>query len=238
MFGRERSESNMTSNAQLKRLGASVRSRAGAPAAHAPREQSVRADNMLRIVEAASNLFATQGYAATSIEQVASVCSAGKDTIYRRFPSKLALFGAVLAHARARRVEQLERFAHKLPSSGDALDRLKRLARWFLDANLDPELVAFKRIAFTESQVFAGMQRPGSHEDPFLKLLVGYVADAQRAGMIADGDRWFIATQLVHCVVALPLSDMLVGGNEYASKSARDRHFRKAWALFLSGAAV
>lgn len=172
------------------------------------------------------------------MEQVATACQAGKDTIYRRFPSKLALFGAVLEHAHMRWLAELGRFAERLPKDGDALDRLKRVARWFLEVNLDPELIAFKRISITESYVFAGKVRPGAEDDPFMELLMGYVEEAQDAGQIGAGDRWFIATQLVHSVVSLPLNESLVGSTAYAAKNARDRHFKKAWELFLNGAAA
>ncbi|QKP78840.1 TetR/AcrR family transcriptional regulator [Methyloligella sp. GL2] len=200
--------------------------------------KTARDDNTLRIVEAASELFATQGYAATSVEQVAAKCSAGKDTIYRRFPSKLALFGAVLEQARDSRVTLLAGFTAALPKDGSPLGRLQQVARWFLDANLDPELVAFKRIAMTESQVLASGPQPGSQKDPFMEVLVSHVEAAQEAGAIAPGDSLFIALQLVHCIVAVPLNDALVGGESYAGKAARDAHFKAAWALFLEGAAA
>lgn len=199
---------------------------------------AARDDNMARIIDTAAGLFAAQGFAGTSMEQVASACQSGKDTIYRRFPSKLALFGAVLEHAHARWMTELNRFVEKLPKDGDALDRLKRVARWFLEVNLDPQLVAFKRISITESFVFSGKVQPGAQDDPFMKLLMSYVAAAQDDGQIASGDRWFIATQLVHSIVSLPLNETLVGSTAYATKSVRDRHFKKAWELFLSGAAA
>lgn len=199
-------------------------------------EAGQKPDNMTRIVEAASHLFATQGYAATSVEQVAAVCAAGKDTIYRRFPSKLALFGAVLVRARTRRIEQLQQVASKLPKDGDILDRLRKISRWFLEANLDPELMAFKRIAFTEPLVFAGKATPGSQDDPFVMLLADHIAEAQQAGVIVQGDSTFLANQLIHCIVAAPLGHALVGGRDYEAKSARDRHFKMAWDLFLRGA--
>ena len=64
-----------------------------------------------------------------------------------------------------------------------------------------------------------------------------YVAAAQDAHQIAKGDRWFIATQLVHGIVSLPLNETMMGSTAFATKGARDRHFKKAWALFLNGAA-
>ena len=55
----------------------------------------------MRILDAAAGIFAAQGFAGASVERVASECGVGKDTIYRRFPSKVALFDAVVEHVRA-----------------------------------------------------------------------------------------------------------------------------------------
>ncbi|MCJ8355797.1 helix-turn-helix domain-containing protein, partial [Novacetimonas hansenii] len=40
------------------------------------------------ILKTATRLFGEQGYAATSVEQIAAVAKVGKQTIYRRHPSK------------------------------------------------------------------------------------------------------------------------------------------------------
>lgn len=191
---------------------------------------------MARIVDAATNLFASQGYAATSVEQVATICGAGKDTIYRRFPSKLALFGAVLHKARERRMAQLQAIADRQPKEGDVIDKLRRIARWFLDANLDPELLALKRIAFIEPLVLAGQPTPGAQSDPFVELLAEHIGEGQRAGLIREGDRLFLASQLIHCIVAAPLGHALVGGRDYDGKAAREKHVKAAFELFLRGA--
>ncbi len=195
-----------------------------------------RPDNMARIVDAATNLFASQGYAATSVEQVATICGAGKDTIYRRFPSKLALFGAVLHKARESRMAQLQAIADRQPKEGDVIEKLRKIARWFLEANLDPELMALKRIAFIEPLVFAGQATPGAQSDPFVVLLAEHIDEGQRAGLIREGDSLFLASQLIHCIVAAPLGHALVGGRDYDSKAARDKHVKAAFELFLRGA--
>src|SRR5215470_3530643 len=49
-----------------------------------------------RILDVARRMFIERGYAASSIEQVALKAGAGKQTIYRRYPSKRWLFAAVV----------------------------------------------------------------------------------------------------------------------------------------------
>lgn len=48
-----------------------------------------------RILDAASNLFLEEGFARAKMDQIASRAGITKQTIYARFPSKRALFGAL-----------------------------------------------------------------------------------------------------------------------------------------------
>jgi len=198
-----------------------------------PKEDAVETSN--RIIDTAAQLFAAQGYAATSMEQVASACNAGKDTIYRRFPSKADLFGAVVGRLRSGVLENLEQEISAVAGSGDSLERLRRVARWFLSVNLRPEMIAFKRIAMSEAVVFgsAGQNETGS--DPIMDRLVGLVSDAQRAGLLRGDDPMIIADHLIHSIVFGPSNHAMLGGKDYNDETARERYFDQVWKLFLHG---
>jgi AcrR family transcriptional regulator len=191
-----------------------------------------------RIIGTAAQLFATQGFAATSMEQVAAACNAGKDTIYRRFPSKVALFGAVLEHTRARILDRLESEIAATDTAGDPMTRLKRVARWFLTINLDPELLAFRRIALSEGTVFGPDRPEQAEDDPLVTRLVAVVASAQEAGTLRGGDPEFLAWHLLHCIVFGPSNEAMLGRTTYDSTAAQDAFFERAWELFLNGAAA
>lgn len=199
-----------------------------------PKEDAAETSN--RIVDTAAALFAAQGFAATSIEQVAAACSAGKDTIYRRFPSKVALFEAVVERMRVRTLERFERESESASGNGDALERLERAARWFLAINLDAEMVAFKRIALSEAIVFGENRHDQWESDPLMERLVALVAECQDAGQLSPGDPLTIASHLLHSVVFGPSNDAMMGRSTYASAEDRDRFFDRAWQLFLRGA--
>ena len=49
-----------------------------------------------RLFDEAYAAFCSLGFAAASIEGIAAACGVGKNTIYRRFPDKEALFKAVI----------------------------------------------------------------------------------------------------------------------------------------------
>lgn len=199
-----------------------------------PKEDAAETSN--RIIDTAAQLFAAQGFAATSIEQVASACSAGKDTIYRRFPSKVALFEAVVERMRARTLARLEQEIDVAEGDGDALAQLRRIARWCLTVNLDPEMIAFNRIALSEAVVFGEDRHDQWESDPIMDRLVALVREAQAVGALIDGPPQAVAVHLLHSVVFGPSNDAMMGRRTYASADAQDRFFDQAWTLFLRGA--
>lgn len=86
------------------------------------RWRDIRRNNLL---DAASRIFARQGYEATSVEDIAFEAGIGKPTVYRYFASKQALFEAVFGQA----IDDLEiRLDAALLQDGPFEDRLTRLA--------------------------------------------------------------------------------------------------------------
>lgn len=81
------------------------------------------------IARRAAEMFASQGYAGTTTEEVAAACGISKQTLYRLFPSKTALFASVVDHHRQ----------EMLDFSGlDGLDDTAALERIFR-VDIDPE---------------------------------------------------------------------------------------------------
>ncbi|WP_018063193.1 TetR/AcrR family transcriptional regulator [Martelella mediterranea] len=202
------------------------------PRARGGRPSKAEAAKLERhILETAANLFATQGFAATSMEQIASACGAGKDTIYRRYPSKTALFSALMAGLQAEVLAELEA---ALQLDGPALDRLRQYARAILAVNLRPQLVALNRVVLSEPSAL-GKRKPEAG-DPIMQRLTGLVEEAQNDSAIAAGDGAFLATQLLYATSIRPLMSRLLGETDFEENAAQDDYFCRAWDLFLNGA--
>lgn len=185
-----------------------------------------------RIIAAATELFAFNGFAGTSMEQVASRCGAGKDTVYRRFPSKVALFEAVVGSAHKRSIERVE----QLPEiEGDALEQLRGLMFELLLINMEPDLIALKRITFSEAVVFGKSAPIPPQPDPLMQRLINAIALTQKAGMIAASDPARLANHLIHCLVALPTSVAMMGGDEFQPQKAIQDHFDETWNWLING---
>lgn len=186
-----------------------------------------------KILDVAARHFAENGFAATTMEQIAADCQAGKDTIYRRYPSKAKLFEALMARGHQDLLPELEKVAHE---TGDPLAVLKKFARTMLSINLRPELIALNRVALGEAVAVGGAQRISSKDDPIMQRFGSLVQAAQTEGTFAQGDPLILAEQLLYATSIKPLILSMLGNTEFSDSSQQDNYFDMAWDLFLNGA--
>lgn len=157
-----------------------------------------------RILEAASDLFLTEGYGATSIEAVAERAGISKRTFYHRFDDKAALFVAVVH----RIIEQM-RPPPGVPllEGGNLYDILRRLAGLILRAALSPQAIALHRLVTAESLRFPNLARAVYEEGGTQEAtdLIGDLLARELHGTRLTAElRRFAAMQFVYMVVALP----------------------------------
>lgn len=113
-----------------------------------PRELAGQVEE--RILDAAGRVFLERGFEGASVEEIAEAASAGKATIYARFPSKQALFAAVIGRL-VRRNTSLDAFA----CAGRSIEeRLDSLAAIILVRLLTPETIGLIRVAVAEARRF------------------------------------------------------------------------------------
>src|SRR6202789_2025848 len=101
-----------------------------------------------RILDAAGRVFLEHGFQGASVDEIAEATSAGKPTIYARFPSKEALFSAVVE-----RLVRQNTSHYALSCSGDSIkDKLDALAATILTRVLAPETIGLIRVAVAEAR--------------------------------------------------------------------------------------
>ncbi|TXI58453.1 TetR/AcrR family transcriptional regulator [Mycolicibacterium mageritense] len=131
------------------------------------------------LVDAARELFARDGYDATSLDAVAARAKVTKGAVYHHFDGKRQLFEAVFT----REVEQLatplvEAYARKK----DPWEAFKAGCRAFLDECLDPDL---QRIVLLDALTAIGWEQVRRLEGPLLDMMQVGIAQAAEAGRIA-----------------------------------------------------
>jgi AcrR family transcriptional regulator len=114
-----------------------------------PRELAGEVDD--RILDAARHLFLERGLAGASVDEISRMARAGKPTIYARFPTKEALFAAVVARNGARVIGG---FKSSPPTGKTVEERLISVGTQILHGLLAGATITFMRLAVAESRRF------------------------------------------------------------------------------------
>lgn len=116
------------------------------------------------LVSAARELFANDGYAATSLDAVASAAGVTKGALYHHFEGKRELFRAVYEHEQRQLVAAIgEAYAGKR----DPWDAFEAGCRAFIESSLDPGL---QRITLLDAPGALGWEAIREIESPALQM--------------------------------------------------------------------
>lgn len=154
----------------------------------------MRADaarNRARLLEVAYETFAAEGIS-VPVDEIARRAGVGPGTLYRHFPTKEALFKAIVAH----RLDQMAEQGRALSESagpGEALFRF--IGQVVEEGATDQGLVeAMSNTGFDVSEEAPGI------EERFIAMLADLVERAKQAGEIrADVDVRDVKTLMVGC---------------------------------------
>lgn len=150
------------------------------PTKQARRTQAERTEaTTTALVDAARELFAQDGYAATSLDAVAAKARVTKGAVYHHFEGKQQLFEAVFAR-------EVERLAAVLPavyaSKQDPWEAFEASCRAFLAECLEPGL---QRIMLLDALAAMGWDGVRRVEAPLLEMMEVAITRAVKAGRIA-----------------------------------------------------
>ena len=112
-----------------------------------------RAKTRLSIEDAALELFAEQGYEATTVEQIATRADVSEGTFFRYFRSK----GEALFVERDHQLPALQRAIVERPSDEDDFEAVRRALQNEWVARLDPERIIRQTQAINRSHVLTGL---------------------------------------------------------------------------------
>lgn len=118
------------------------------------RREARRRDRRRAILDVAARSFLDNGYAATSMSSIAAELGGSKGTLWSHFPSKEALFTAVLKEATTAYRAQL---AELLDPCGDIRTTLERLGCNLLEKLTSSDAIALHRLVISEAARFPEM---------------------------------------------------------------------------------
>ena len=157
-----------------------------------------------RILDAATALFFTAGYGATTIEAVAKRARISKRTLYHRFDDKAALFSAVVHRTIARLRPPAD---VPLVDGAGVEEILQRLAGLILGAALSAPAIALHRLIVAESTRFPKLASVVTEQggmDEAIRVIAGVLVREAHAGRLTLDAPIFAAQQFLHMVISWP----------------------------------
>lgn len=187
-----------------------------------------------RILQAARHLVLANGYANTSMDEIAREARVSKATLYKRHPSKSALVAAVILEQASRsgmdfKVDEMA----ELPIR----EALTKIGARFLDFACSPESRRLELLYHTEAvhlhELAAAYVRSGPETG--VAAVEKYMIMAQEKGLIEVEDPRFAAVQFLIAVKGDAFG-ITPARNSQTSEDVRRDYLRKVVDLFLRGA--
>lgn len=184
------------------------------------------------IVAAAKRLFLQKGYGSSTTDDLTCCCKISKQTLYRLFPNKRALFAAVVADNKP---EWLD-FA----AADDSMALEEALACIFridISPEADQERLGLIRLAVTESQYSPELAQIVREDgaDVSRRDLANWLTRQAALGHITVDDADSMARMLLDMIFG---AIILKGAGDLAWPGSLDRkaHIRRCISIFLNGA--
>lgn len=184
-----------------------------------------------KIIDCTRQLLLKQGYALTTTDQIAAKCRISKQTLYRLFPEKLAIFAAIVD---AHRQNMLA-----LPGDYAGLPlktALEKIFRVDIDARAHRERVAIIKLMIAEAPLFPELKtimhkRGGERSHAELSR---WLAEQARQGKISIGN----ADQDAHILMDMVFGPLLrqTAGIPGIREQTMNDHTRRCISIFLNGA--
>lgn len=147
------------------------------------------------IVLIAKEVFASNGYAGTSMSNIAARVGGSKATLYSYFKSKEELFAAVVEKKR----EQIEKLLNEaqLESGGDLRAALTHFGRRFLEMILSEEMIATHRLTTAEAARFPEIGRTifTSGMQPNQRRMAEFLEQAKKKGQLREDTETAVAAE-------------------------------------------
>jgi AcrR family transcriptional regulator len=185
-------------------------SECGTPASEGTRSRAKkRAESRRRILDSAREVFFRDGFMVANLDEVAERAGVAKGTLYRYFDNKADLYVGVLADNGQVFTERMRETAR---GDGTALERLRRVARFYFDHWTKHEQY-FQIFWAIDNQNVIGTLPPGVVEEvsrlweSCVSIVDEVVGEGVRGGEFVECDSWAVANFLWTSANAVIQSD-------------------------------
>lgn len=168
------------------------------------------------IRNAARDLFLRDGYAGTSMDEVAALARVSKQTIYKQFADKAQLFTDIVTADIAEAEDRTRAMLDALPDSDDFEAALRHFAREHAADVLLPRLIQLRRMIIGEATRFPELARTWWENGPkrgHATLAERFQRAAER-GHLRLADPLLAAQHFNWLVLSIPLNTVMFLGDQ------------------------
>lgn len=188
------------------------------------------------ITDAATAVFMAKGYAGTSMDDIAKLAAVSKQTVYKHFADKEKLFADIVL-ATTDRIEAMIDLVADIPTDADSLEEdLLRLARQFLTALTQPQVLQLRRLIVANADTFPELGAAW-YEQGFERVL-DTLADTFRRladqGLLRIDDPLLAANHFSGLLLWIPVNKAMFHGSPQHTESELDRYASAGVRAFLA----
>ena len=188
------------------------------------------------ILQEAEALFLDRGFDRTSVDDVAARAEVSKQTVYKQFESKAALFIAVVQAMTGPAAARVHAEMRDPETAAGVKDALMGHGERLLNIALTPKLMRLRRLAISETDRFPELGR-ALYEGGPQRAITGFARTLQRwtdRGLLVLNEPMVAATQFNWLVMGDPVNRAMFFGSLHLSSKAKKRHLTQSVRVFLA----
>jgi AcrR family transcriptional regulator len=207
------------------------------PRAEPPEELGRSARKRAAILSAATDVFLKGGYLGTNVDAIAATSGVSKQTVYKHFGSKEALFIEIVATMTSDAGDMVVRETPDPDDNTDLAAYLRAYAGTQLTVVLTPRLLQLRRLVIGEVSRFPDLAKVLYERGPqrALTRLTAMFERLAARGLLVLDDPSVAASHFNWAIMADPLNRaMLLGDEAVPTTDALQRHVAEGVRMFLA----
>lgn len=188
------------------------------------------------VLQSAEELFLTNGFNGTSMDEVAIHAGVSKQTVYNQFANKASLFIEIVQSMTAQAAKRVQNEMREPKNLAEVAVELKGHAERLLTIVMTPRLLRLRRLVIAEADRFPELGRALYDGGPG-RAIAGLVVSLQRwasRDLLSIQEARIAATQFNWLVMGEPINQAMFRPDYVMPKAERDQHIEHAVRVFIA----
>lgn len=189
------------------------------------------------ILDAATDVFLRSGYLGTNMDEIAALSTVSKQTVYKHFASKEALFIEIVSSMTSDAGDLVHDQMPELDDRADVAEYLRAYAYRQLTIVLTPRLMQLRRLVIAEVPRFPELAKVLYERGPqrALGMLAAAFTKLADRQLLEMTDAALAASQFNWLIMSAPLNQaMLLGDAAIPTAAELERHAAEGVRVFLA----